>query len=310
MFLRLLSLGLLLLQPANTLRGRIEATPTLPFHAVLFGASNPPHGWASGTVSGLALWPPLGTDGLVYEIQRGDHADPVVVLDRFGHLLPGFGRGDFALPHSVRRDATGNVWTVDAGSSDVIEYTPLGRKLRTIHVGGQPANGGGAFVGTTDIAFGPNGHVYITDGYGNARVLEYTADGMLVRQWGSPGSGPGQFHLPHSIQIDAATGTIYVADRENGRIEEFSLHGRYTGEIAGLGRVFALKLAGSTLWATVGDPDQPVTSGGWILKLDSKTGQILGHLTVPALGGHGLEVTAAGEPITTLGDHLLWFRRD
>jgi hypothetical protein len=70
----------------------------------------------------------------------------------------------------------------------------------TISVGGQP-NNGSAFNGTTDLAFGPKGHIYIADGYGNARVLEYAADGTKVRQWGKSGVGPGDFDLPHSIEI-------------------------------------------------------------------------------------------------------------
>jgi hypothetical protein len=90
--------------------------------------------------------------------------------------------------------------------------SPLGEKLMTITVGEQPDNGS-PFAGTTDIAFGSNGHFYITDGYGNARVLEYTADGKRVKQWGKAGSSPGELHLPHVIQI-SEDGTIYVADRE------------------------------------------------------------------------------------------------
>jgi sugar lactone lactonase YvrE len=131
------------------------------------------------------------------------------------------GKGDFEIPHSIRIDHIGNVWTVDAGSSTVIEFSPLGKKLMTITVGEQP-NNGSPFDGTTDVAFGPDGHIFITDGYGNARVLEYTAKGERVRVWGKPGSAPGEFNLPHSIQI-TADGIIYVADRENGRIEKFDL---------------------------------------------------------------------------------------
>jgi len=78
---------------------------------------------------------------------------------------------------------------------------------------------GSAFSGTRDIAFAPNGHLFITDGYGNARVVEYTSDGKRVKQWGKPGSGPGESRLPHAIQIDEE-GTIFVADRENGRIQK------------------------------------------------------------------------------------------
>jgi hypothetical protein len=87
----------------------------------------------------------------------------------------------------------------------------------TIAVGEQPGSNG-PFNGATDIAFGRDGHLFITDGYGNARILEYTPDGRRVKQWGKPGSGPGEFRLPHAIQIDE-DGIIYIADRENGTRE-------------------------------------------------------------------------------------------
>jgi DNA-binding beta-propeller fold protein YncE len=287
---------------AADLRARVEASPKLPFQAVHFAAQTPATGWESGTVS----WAAVDGDGNIYELQRGDKADPVLVLDREGKVLRSWGKGDYKIPHSIRIDPAGNVWTVDAGSSTVIEYSPLGKKLMTIAVGDQPENGS-AFNGTTDIAFGPNGHLYITDGYGNARVLEYTANGKRVRQWGKPGNGPGEFNLPHAIQIDHE-GTVYVADRENGRIEKFDLDGNFLGGIPNLGRIFSLKLSGDTLWATIQPFNQPLTSGAWIVKLDSKTGMILGHLDVREAGGHSVEQMPSGEPLTTMDNQLIWFK--
>jgi sugar lactone lactonase YvrE len=84
--------------------------------------------------------------------------------------------------------------------------------------------------------------IFISDGYANARILKYTADGKKVREWGSPGNGPGQFSLPHSVVVDES-GILYVADRENGRIEKFDLDGKVWGEIPNLGRTYSLKLA-------------------------------------------------------------------
>jgi DNA-binding beta-propeller fold protein YncE len=190
------------------LRARIEASPVLPFKGMHFAAQPPSIGWQSGAVSGIAV----DSKETIYEIQRGDKACPVVVLDRDGKVLRSWGKGEFKIPHSIRIDPTGNVWTVDAASSTVIEYSSLGKKLMTITVGEQPDNGS-PFDGTTDVAFAPNGHIFITDGYGNARVIEYTADGKRVKQWGKPGTAPGDFNLPHAIQINAE-GIIYVADRE------------------------------------------------------------------------------------------------
>jgi streptogramin lyase len=278
----------------SSLRERVEASPLLPFHPEPLAAQPPVAGWESGTVS----WVTVAPNGTIYEIQRGEKADPVLVLDRQGKVLRSWGKGDFSLPHAIRLDPAGNVWTVDANSSTVIELT--------IVVGEQP-KGNNAFVGTTDIAFAPNGHLYITDGYGNARVLEYTPDGKRVREWGTHGTGPGEFHLPHAIQIDK-DGTIYVADRENGRIQKFDLQGNFLGEITDVGRVFSLRLVGGMLWATTQPLDQPLTVPRWIVKIDAHSGKIVGHLDVPPTGGHCVEVTPSGEPVTTFGTQLLWFK--
>ncbi len=285
------------------LRARIETSPALSFNGVHFAAQPPTVGWDSGAVSWIAV------DGKerIYEVQRGDRADPVLVLNREGKVLRSWGKGDYKIPHSIRIDPTGNVWTVDAGSSVIIKYSPLGKKLMTITVGEQPDNGS-PFDGTTDIAFGPNGRIFITDGYGNARVLEYTPDGKRVKQWGKAGTGLGEFRLPHAIQIDE-NGIIYVADRENGRIEKFDLDGNVLGEIPHLGRIYSLKLAGRVLWAGMGPFDQPPGSPGWVVLLDRKTGKMLGHLDVPEeRGAHSIEQMPSGEPIITLGNELLWFK--
>jgi hypothetical protein len=132
---------------AADLRARIEASPNLPFNGVHFAAKPPAIGWESGAVS----WVAVDGEGSIYELQRGYKADPVVVLDREGKVLRSWGKGDYKIPHSIRIDPTGNVWTVDAGSSVVIKYSPLGEKLMTITVGEQPENGS-SFNGTTDIA--------------------------------------------------------------------------------------------------------------------------------------------------------------
>ena len=292
------------LRPATAqLRARIEKSPPLPFYAVHFYARAPYPGWHSGVVSSVAI----GRNGLIYELQRGKRTDPVLLLNQNGRLLRSWGKGDFVLPHSIRIDSSGRVWAVDAASSEVVEYSSAGKRLMTISVGGQPDNGS-AFNGATDVAFGPDGRIFITDGYGNARVLVFRRDGTIVGGWGTPGAAPGEFHLPHAIQIDQR-GTFYIADRENGRIEEFDRHGVFLREIAGLGRVYSLRLDGTALWATMGPLDQPPGSPGWIVKIDLRTGDFLGHLDVAEpLGGHSMDLMPSGEPVITLDRGLLWFK--
>ena len=132
---------------AAELRAGIEESPKLPFAGVAFAARPPTIGWESGAVS----WVAVDGRGNIYEIQRGDKADPVLVLDTEGKILRSWGKGDYKIPHSIRIDPAGDVWTVDAGSSTVIKYSPLGEKLMTLIVGEQPDNGS-PFAGTTDIA--------------------------------------------------------------------------------------------------------------------------------------------------------------
>jgi DNA-binding beta-propeller fold protein YncE len=244
--------------------------------------------------------------GTIYLLQRGDKADPVVAVDRSGRVLRSWGKGMYTIPHSIRIDPVGNVWTVDAASSVVLEFTPEGKKLLEIRVGGQPASPRSPFCGTTDIAFAPNGRILVADGYANARILEYTAEGRRVREWGSAGTGQGQFHLPHGIAIDE-DGVVYVADRENGRIQRFDLDGRYLGEWSNLGKTFALKAAAGALWIATQPRDQPNGAPGWLMKVDRRTGKVLG--CVESIRQHSIEVTPVGELMSGPGpDRVLWFR--
>lgn len=278
---------------------RLTFTPTaLPIHP-------PGKGWELGMVS----WVAMDRKGVIYLLQRGDKADPVIALNREGRVLRSWGRGMYIMPHAIRIDPQGNVWTTDAASSKVLKFTPEGKKLLEISVGGLPKVCPLNFCGTTDLAFAPNGHIFISDGYSNARVLEYTGEGAKVREWGERGTGPGQFHLVHSIQVDE-NGVIYVADRENGRIQRFDLEGHYLGEWSNYGKTFALTLRGGSLYIATRPLDQPNSAPGWIMKLDRKTGQILGY--VDSTGNHGLEVTETGELMIAPGPGVppqpQWFR--
>src|SRR5580658_8097628 len=191
----------------TALETRVENSPAIPLKQMQFQFHSLPDGWQIGPISGVAA----DRKGIIYVMQRGFNADPILAFDTQGNLLRSWGKGDFDLPHSLRVDPEGNVWAIDAGASVFIKYSPVGKKLLTIVVGQAPDTGS-PFRGATDVAFAPNGHVFITDGYGNARILEYTADGRRIREWGHSGSGPGEFRLPHSIQISSG-GLVYVADR-------------------------------------------------------------------------------------------------
>jgi len=86
-------------------------------------------------------------------------------------------------------------------------------------------HGGGPFNLPTDIAFAPDGSMFMTDGYGNARVHKFSADAQYLFSWGEPGTAPGQFNLPHGVWIDRR-GRVLVADRENDRVQVFDQNGK------------------------------------------------------------------------------------
>lgn len=248
-----------------------------------------------GTVSSVAA----DRNGVIYILQRGDKADPVIAVDPQGRVLRSWGKGMYTVPHSVRVDPDGNIWTVDAGSSVLLKFTPEGKKLQEIDIGEVATGSDCAFptlCGATDVTFGPDGRLFISDGYGNARILEYTADGKRAKIWGSKGTGPGQFQIPHGIAFDGKV--LYVADRTNARIQRFDTDGRYLGEWKHLGRPFALKLAMGALWVALMTMEPAgQNSGGraspWILKVDPETGKVLGQVEAP--GPHSIDVSEAGE---------------
>jgi DNA-binding beta-propeller fold protein YncE len=228
----------------------------------------------------------------VYVIQRGV-PKPIVVADPSGKVVSSWGEGLFKIPHAIRVDPDGNVWTVDAESSMVYKFTPQGRPLFAITVGGQPTvapprrnpPGPGAplvgqFWGTTDVAFS-NGHIYVSDGYANNRILEYGTDGRKLREWGMKGTGPGQFDLPHAIAV-AANGNLYIADRENGRIQWFTADGRYLGKWDYGGRVYSVVLgAQNDAYFTIRSKQAAVDAEGWLVRVDAKTGHVLGRIESP-----------------------------
>jgi DNA-binding beta-propeller fold protein YncE len=242
-----------------------------------------------GTVSSVAA----DRDGAIYVFQRGDQADPVIVVNTEGRLLRSWGRGMFQVPHSIRVDPQGSIWTVDAGSSRLLKFSPQGEKLQEISVGEVAVGDKCAFptlCGTTDIAFSPTGRIFVSDGYGNARILEYSHSGARLRVWGSAGTGPSQFRIPHGIA--AGENVVFVADRENARIQRFDLEGRYLGEWTHLGRPYALKISGGALWVAITTLEQSGRAP-WLLQVDPASGKLLGQVQAP--GPHSIDVTRSGE---------------
>src|SRR5262245_18069225 len=176
----------------------------------------------------------------VYVFLRGPQC--VQVFEPDGTPVTSWGTGTFVRPHGIFIDHRDNVYCTDDRDHTVRVYSTDGQLRLTLGVSGKPSDSGATsndcrtikysgppFNYPCNVALGAEGDLFVADGYGNARVHRFTAEGRLVASWGEPGSGPGQFHVPHGIAVDRR-GTVYVADRENSRVQLFTSAGRYQGE--------------------------------------------------------------------------------
>src|SRR2546426_293173 len=163
----------------------------------------------------------------VYAFNRGDH--PVAVFDKDGNLLRTWGEGVFTRPHGVHVAPDDTIWLTDDGDHTVRHCTLDGKVLMTLGVPGKPAPfmSGEPFHRCTHTALSPQcDQLYISDGYGNARIHKYTIDGKLQKSWGESGTDPGQFNIAHNICCDPE-GWVYLADRENHRVQVFDGNGKW-----------------------------------------------------------------------------------
>lgn len=182
--------------------------------------------------------------------------------------------------HSVRVDPQGNIWIVDAPGHIVYKLSAEGKELMRFGRKGASGADRDHFNLPTDVAFAPNGDVYVSDGYGNARVVKYSADGRYLLQWGTRGTGPGEFGLPHNLVTDRQ-GRVYVSDRDNERIQVFDPGGKFLSQWTGTGGISGLAIT----------KDERIWAGATFRDLE---GRILGRLS-GTTGGHGIAVTDSGD---------------
>ena len=169
----------------------------------------------------------VDTKDNVYVFNRGDH--PVIVFDKDGRFLRSWGEDiGFVNAHGAATGPDDMLYLTDDFGAAVRKCTPQGSVVLTIGTPGKPAPrfSGDPFNRCTHTALSPQGDIYVSDGYQNARVHKYAPDGKLLFSWGEPGTGPGQFNLVHNIACDD-DGLVYVADRENHRVQVFDGNGKY-----------------------------------------------------------------------------------
>lgn len=258
---------------------QMENAPDLGYVAVAH-SMKPADGSDLGAPSSVAA----NAKGHLIVFTRGKH--PLIEFDGDGAFVRSFGEGMYGRAHGMRIDPQGNIWTTDVVGHTVTKMNPEGQVLMTLGVKGQAGDWNDAantrlLNEPTDLAFGPRGDIFLAEGHGKGdpRVLKFDKSGKFIRSWGGLGKGPGQFDVAHSIVVDAK-GFVYVADRQNRRVQIFDLDGKYIKEWKYAGLPCGLYLA----------PDQQMylASGfaGQILKLD----------------GNGRAVAATGQPGKGLGE--------
>jgi sugar lactone lactonase YvrE len=240
--------------------------------------------WAqlpAGLKWGAVIGAEPGPDGNVYVVHRcfenscaGRSEPPILKFDPSGKLLKSWGSGAYIFPHGLHVDDQGSVWVTDAQGSggighQVFKYDRDGKLLLTLGLAGQQGAGGSdseKLFQPTDVVTGANGDIFVSEGHviGGPinRISKWTKGGRFVKAFGKSGHGPGEFDVPHALAVDSR-GRLFVADRNNNRIQIFSQDGVFLDEWVQFGRPSGIAItkddtiyvADSESWG----PDEP----GW-----------------------------------------------
>jgi sugar lactone lactonase YvrE len=240
-----------------------------------------PEGWSFDAVPDGAV----DSQGRVFVFSRSAH--PVMIFDSEGNLLSSWGGDIFRRAHGLTIGPDDMLYCADDKDHTVRKVTPDGRVLMTLGTNDQPSDSGydgkswftikrGAppFNRPTSVGLSPKGELFVSDGYGNCRVPKFSADGKLIKSWGEPGTGPGQFTIVHTCCVDSS-GTVYVSDRENDRVQVFSPDGEFITQWTNMhrpngmfigpdGYLYISELFAGAGWK--GGPAQPAQISIW--KLD------------------------------------------
>jgi DNA-binding beta-propeller fold protein YncE len=243
--------------------GPLRAEPDkLPDYRPVAGWPRVPDGIKLGPVSAVAT----DSSDQVYIAHRGKR--PILVFEADGKFVRSFGDDEIDTVHGLRIDPRGNIWVTDIEGQRVLKFSPEGKLLLALGRRGEKGTGPDRFDRPTDVAVTPSGDFYVSDGYGNSRVLKFSGEGKLLKQWGKRGRGEGEFNLPHAICLDEK-GRVYVGDRENDRIQIFDADGNFLEQWKESGAPFGLFLTGTRMFVADGRANR-------ITVLD-RTGKPLGH---------------------------------
>ena len=317
LFLRSVTLILLSCSAIPQLALCQQSVPEIPFESTP-DLLKLPNDLYLGETSGVAV----NSQGHIFVFSRGNTTGPAYgaaaaqllefapdgkYIREIGHHLYAWG---FA--HTVKIDREDNIWVTDKGTDMVIKFNPAGRVAMVFGRRQEASDEGteplkhpkpplppvdGLFRQVTDVTWDSAGNTYISDGYINSRVAKVDKDGNWLKSWGEPGSGPGQFNVPHSIAADAQ-GNIYVADRGNRRVQVFDVDGKFL-------RQFTIDVPAEPnarlLLGIRATPTNPTMGPGapWTLCITPGPNQVL--YTSDAFPGRIYKMTLDGKVLGVLG---------
>jgi DNA-binding beta-propeller fold protein YncE len=254
----------------------------------------------------------------VFVFLRGPQ--PVRVYEPDGAFVAAWGEGLFVRPHGIFIGPDDTVYCTDDHDHTVRAFTGEGRLLLTLGTRGRSSDTGAASIDyrtirrsgppfhyPTNLALGPSGDLYVSDGYGNARIHRFAPDGRLLQSWGEPGRGAGQFQVPHGLAVDQ-DGTVCVADRENSRLQFFTATGDYRGEWTDVARPCQVFIDREQGWIYVAELG--FRAGRWPGTGVAEPGAPGGRVSVFDRGGALLARWGGGDNPCAAGDffapHGLW----
>jgi sugar lactone lactonase YvrE len=250
--------------------------------------------------AGIPAATAFDSHGNMFVLTRGPVA--FFEFDADGKFIRSFGEGMFTRSHGLYIDKNDNIWATDVGGHNVKKLSPQGEVLLTLGVKDQPGEWNEAAQSRklnepNAVAEGRNGDIFIAQGHtagpkGDPRVLKFDKNGNFIKSWGGKGTGPGQFEVAHGISIDAK-GQLWVADRENQRIQIFDQDGKFIKELKYAGLPCAVSIGPRYIYMVNG-------FGAQILRLDLN-GKVLAAVGKPGKGlgefgeAHAITVSPKGE---------------
>lgn len=268
---------------------------------------NVPEGYELTLVSGVEG----DSRGRIYVLHRGPR--PVLIFDESGRFVGTLGESEMETSvyfspartppvslgrrqwvHGLHVDPWDNVWITDVGRHLVYKFSPAGELVMTLGCADTSGESESLFNRPTGVLVIPSGEVYVADGYGNARVVKFSAEGKFLRAWGKRGNAPGEFHTPHALAYDPR-GRIYVSDRENDRIQVFSLDGELLTVWPGLHSVNAMARSADDSLYLVGGLDNRLIRA-------SREGEVLQTWDLEAPAGNPHSVWDDGKGYLYIGN--------